>query len=203
MSLKKISDRQSCNICESIVFKSPLVIARGNPKSKLMLIGEAPGAKEEIIGAPFVGRSGKLLDKLLTSAGIHHTNDVYISNLIKTRPPNNRAPRQEEVSLHLPWLYQQIKLVNPLVIVLVGSSSLRAILGLKSKITKLRGTWHNWNGFYVIPIFHPSYILRNPSKSKGQPYDLTILDLLAIKKKLGELKNTRRKSSFIPFDYAY
>ena len=153
-----------------------IVVSRGNPFAKLMIIGEAPGAKEEEIGEPFVGRSGKLLDKLLQNAGIDINQDVYFCNVVKCRPPKNRRPTKIEIQENLPWLYQQIKLVNPSVIVLVGATALEAILKIKSPISILRGEWIDWEGKLVMPVFHPSYLLRNPSKEEGKPMSLTKSD---------------------------
>ena len=161
-----------------------MVFADGNPKSNLMIIGEAPGAKEEEIGEPFVGRSGKLLDKLLQNAGIDINQDVYFCNVVKCRPPKNRRPTKIEIQENLPWLYQQIKLVNPSVIVLVGATALEAILKIKSRISLLRGIWIDWEGKLVMPVFHPSYLLRNPSKEEGKPMSLTKSDFLKIKEKI-------------------
>ena len=161
-----------------------IVVSRGNPFAKLMIIGEAPGAKEEEIGEPFVGRSGKLLDKLLQNAGIDINQDVYFCNVVKCRPPQNRRPTKIEIQENLPWLFQQIKLVNPRVIVLVGATALEAILKVKSRITLLRGKWIDWEGKLVMPVFHPSYLLRNPSKEEGKPMSLTKSDFLKIKEKI-------------------
>ena len=161
-----------------------IVVSRGNPFAKLMIIGEAPGAKEEEIGEPFVGRSGKLLDKLLQNAGIDINQDVYFCNVVKCRPPQNRRPTKIEIQENLPWLYQQIKLVNPSVIVLVGATALEAILKIKSPISILRGEWIDWEGKLVMPVFHPSYLLRNPSKEEGKPMSLTKSDFLKIKEKI-------------------
>ena len=105
-----------------------IVVSRGNPFAKLMIVGEAPGAKEEELGEPFVGRSGKLLDKLLQNAGIDISLDVYFCNVVKCRPPKNRRPTKTEIQENLPWLYQQIKLVNAEIILLVGATALQAIL---------------------------------------------------------------------------
>ena len=149
-----------------------------------MIIGEAPGAKEEEIGEPFVGRSGKLLDKLLQNAGIDINQDVYFCNVVKCRPPQNRRPTKIEIQENLPWLYQQIKLVNPRVIVLVGATALESILKIKSRISILRGEWIDWEGKLVMPVFHPSYLLRNPSKEEGKPMSLTKSDFLKIKEKI-------------------
>ena len=161
-----------------------IVVSRGNPFAKLMIIGEAPGAKEEEIGEPFVGRSGKLLDQLLQNAGIDINQDVYFCNVVKCRPPQNRRPTKIEIQENLPWLYQQIKLVNPRVIVLVGATALEAILKIKSPISILRGEWIDWEGKLVMPVFHPSYLLRNPSKEEGKPMSLTKSDFLKIKEKI-------------------
>ena len=191
MSLLSYSRDSRCNSCTG----SSIVVSRGNPSASLMLIGEAPGATEEKLLKPFVGKSGKVLNTLLEAAGIDYEKDVYICNLIKSRPPNNRPPTKQEITLHLPWLHQQIKIIDPVIIVLIGSAALRAILGLKSKITELRGTWHNWNGVYVMPIFHPAYLLRNPSRSVGKPYELTCIDLLEVKKKLTELNSYAKNSN--------
>ncbi len=189
MSLPFSKISSYCDSCAIKSVEGSLVVNRGNPLSSLMLIGEAPGSTEEKLLKPFVGRSGNVLNNLLQEAGIDYEQDVYICNLLKSRPPNNRTPTKKEITLHLPWLYQQIKLINPLIIVLIGSTALRAILGVKSKITELRGTWHNWNGVQVMPIFHPSYLLRNPSRDSGKPYDLTFIDLIEVKRKLVELNS--------------
>ncbi len=161
-----------------------IVVSRGNPDAKLMIIGEAPGAKEEELGKPFVGRSGKLLDKLLQNVGIDINQDVYFCNVVKCRPPKNRRPTKTEIQENLPWLHQQIKLVNPKLIVLVGSTALDAILKIRSPISILRGKWINWEGRLVMPVFHPSYLLRNPSKEEGAPMSFTKLDFLKIKEKI-------------------
>jgi DNA polymerase len=182
---KKItSDKDVSKVSELSNSINKIVVSRGNPFAKLMIIGEAPGAKEEEIGEPFVGRSGKLLDKLLQNAGIDINQDVYFCNVVKCRPPKNRRPTKIEIQENLPWLYQQIKLVNPSVIVLVGATALEAILKIKSPISILRGEWIDWEGKLVMPVFHPSYLLRNPSKEEGKPMSLTKSDFLKIKEKI-------------------
>ena len=164
-----------------------IVVSRGNPFAQLMIIGEAPGAKEEEIGEPFVGRSGKLLDQLLLNVGIDSSLDVYFCNVVKCRPPQNRRPTRTEIQENMPWLYQQIKLVNPQVIVLVGATALEAILKIKSPISILRGKWINWEGRHVMPVFHPSYLLRNPSKEEGKPMSFAKSDFSKIKEKIDSL----------------
>ena len=184
MTVNISSDKNVSKVSDLNNSINKIVVSRGNPFAKLMIIGEAPGAKEEEIGEPFVGRSGKLLDKLLQNAGIDINQDVYFCNVVKCRPPQNRRPTKIEIQENLPWLYQQIKLVNPSVIVLVGATALEAILKIKSPISILRGEWIDWEGKLVMPVFHPSYLLRNPSKEEGKPMSLTKSDFLKIKEKI-------------------
>ena len=184
MTINISSDKNVSKVSDLNNSINKIVVSRGNPFAKLMIIGEAPGSKEEEIGEPFVGRSGKLLDKLLQNAGIDINQDVYFCNVVKCRPPKNRRPTKIEIQENLPWLYQQIKLVNPSVIVLVGATALEAILNIKSRISILRGEWIDWEGKLVMPVFHPSYLLRNPSKEEGKPMSLTKSDFLKIKEKI-------------------
>ena len=184
MTINISSDKNVSKVSDLNNSVNKIVVSRGNPFAKLMIIGEAPGAKEEEIGEPFVGRSGKLLDKLLQNAGIDINQDVYFCNVVKCRPPQNRRPTKIEIQENLPWLYQQIKLVKPSVIVLVGATALEAILKIKSRISILRGKWIDWEGKLVMPVFHPSYLLRNPSKEEGKPMSLTKSDFLKIKEKI-------------------
>ncbi len=185
--MNSIHDIPKCSVCDNDPSTGLIVVGRGNSSSKIFLIGEAPGASEEKCGLPFVGRSGQLLNKLLITAGIDPERDVYITNILKTRPPRNRTPSKREIAIHIPWLYQQIKAIEPMIIILIGSSALHAILGTNYKITEARGKWHKWKGISVMPIFHPSYILRNPSRLPGRPFDLTSLDLYEVKKKSSDL----------------
>ena len=184
MTINISSDKNVSKVSDLNNSINKIVVSRGNPFAKLMIIGEAPGAKEEEIGEPFVGRSGKLLDKLLQNAEIDINQDVYFCNVVKCRPPQNRRPTKAEIQENLPWLYQQIKLVNPRVIVLVGATALEAILKIKSRISILRGRWIDWEDRLVMPVFHPSYLLRNPSKEEGKPMSLTNSDFLKIKEKI-------------------
>ena len=184
MKKNSAPDKDFSEVCNLSNSKNKIVVSRGNPFAKLMIIGEAPGAKEEELGEPFVGRSGKLLDKLLQNVGIDINQDVYFCNVVKCRPPQNRRPTKAEIQENLPWLYQQIKLVNPRLIVLVGATALEAILKNKSRISILRGKWIDWEDRLVMPVFHPSYLLRNPSKEEGKPMSLTNSDFLKIKEKI-------------------
>ena len=168
--------------------KNKIVVGRGNPKAQIVIIGEAPGAMEEKTGKPFMGRSGKLLDQLLQNVGFDIRQDVYFCNVIKCRPPQNRRPTKTEIQENLPWLLQQIKLVNPKIIVLVGATASEAILKNKCPISIIRGKWINWEGRLAIPIFHPAYLLRNQSNEDGTPMSLTKSDFLKIKEKNDTLK---------------
>ena len=164
-----------------------LVISRGNVFANLIIIGEAPGAQEDIEGEAYVGKSGKLLDDLLIEAGIDFQKDVYFCNVIKCRPPNNRKPTNKEINIHKPWLMQQIKLVDPKFIILTGSTAMKTILEIKSPISKTRGKWFKKDGREIITIFHPSYLLRFSSKEVEKPYDLTLKDLKKVGSKLNAL----------------
>ena len=187
--IKKIrSEKEFGEGSKSINSIQKIVVSRGNPEAQIVIVGEAPGAKEEELGRPFVGRSGKLLDQLLQNAGIDISLDVYFCNVVKCRPPKNRRPTKIEIRENLPWLHQQIKLVNPKIIVLVGATALEAILKNKSPISILRGKWINWDGRLVMPIFHPAYLLRNQSKEDGTPMSLTKSDFLKMKEKIDALK---------------
>ena len=146
-----------------------LVIGRGSVFADLLIIGEAPGAQEDLEGKPFVGKSCKLLNALLIKAGIDYKEDVYFCNVIKCRPPNNRKPTTREINIHKPWLLQQIKLVDPKFILLTGSTAMSAFLGVKDPISNLRGQWIEKDGREMMVIFHPSYLLRFPSKEINKP----------------------------------
>ena len=177
-----------CGCCGLSHSSTQVVVSRGNPSARLMLIGEAPGATEDALAEPFVGRSGKLLDQLFEDVGINPLNDVFICNAVKCRPPKNRRPSKAELLSSFPWLNQQIKLVDPWVIALAGSTALEVVLGVKDKISSFRGVWQTWEGRMVMPLFHPSYLLRNPSRVEGGPIALTRGDLLEVKNKLKEFQ---------------
>ena len=161
-----------------------LVIWRGSVFAELLIIGEAPGAQEDLEGKPYVGKSGKLLNELLMQAGIDYKKDVYFCNVIKCRPPNNRKPSAREINIHKTWLLQQIKLVDPKFILLTGSTAMRAILEVKDPISNLRGQWIKKDGREIMVIFHPSYLLRFPSKEINRPFHLTFKDLENVSCKL-------------------
>jgi len=177
----------ACRRCGLANGRLQVVVGRGNPRAQLLLIGEAPGAQEDLEGLPFVGRSGQLLDRLLQSAGIDSNRDAYICNVVKCRPPDNRKPSAAELAACRPWLEQQIALVDAPLVVLVGASALQGVLGIKGGITTLRGQWRPWQGRWLMPILHPSYLLRNPSERTGSPKALTLDDLRLVQSRLAQL----------------
>ena len=187
------SDCQACRRCSLGASRLNVVVSRGNPQARLMVIGEGPGAQEDELGQPFVGRSGQLLDLMLESVGIHSNRDAYVCNIVKCRPPENRKPTALEMAACRPWLDQQIALVDPQVILLAGATAVEGLLGIKGGITKLRGQWRqgeggSLDGRWLMPIFHPSYLLRNPSKERGAPKWLTWHDLQDVQRRLVQLQ---------------
>ena len=210
----------ACRRCGLAASRQQVVVGRGNPNARLLLVGEAPGAEEEACGQPFVGRSGRLLEAMLAAAGLDSERDLYIANVIKCRPPGNRKPSRTEIEACRPWLERQIALVRPQLVLLVGATALEALLGIKGGITRLRGQWLHleanqgpdqpslnqavhgkraqsprsplrWpelgeGGIALMPLLHPSYLLRNPSETEGSPRWLTRADLVAVRQRLGE-----------------
>jgi uracil-DNA glycosylase family 4 len=161
-----------------------LVFADGNPSAKVMFVGEAPGRDEDIEGLPFVGRSGKLLDRMLSAVGLNRTS-VYIANVVPWRPPGNREPSLHETEICLPFLLRQIELVDPDILVCMGNPSAKTLLGLKEGITKTRGRWFKFETgkreIRAMPTFHPAFLLRSPLQKR-----FAWRDFLAIKKALSE-----------------
>jgi len=176
-----------CQRCELGRTRTKAVISRGNPQANLMIIGEGPGENEDLTGLPFVGKAGQLLDKILESVQLTE-NDIFICNIVKCRPPGNRKPSRDEMAACRPYLLEQIRLVDPKLILLAGGSAVEGLLGDKDpKITKIRGVWREWEGRWCMPMFHPSYLLRNQSREKGSPKWLTWQDIQAVRTKLDEL----------------
>ena len=163
-----------------------LVFGEGDPDANLMIVGEAPGEDEDAQGRPFVGRSGQLLDRILDSVGLHR-DDIYVTNIIKYRPPGNRNPTQPESAASEPLLLEQIKLIRPQVIATLGNVPTQYFLGTKEGITKTHGNWFEWHGLKIFPLYHPAYLLRNPSREKGSPKWQMWQDMQELKKALDEL----------------
>ncbi|MCB0081054.1 MAG: uracil-DNA glycosylase [Caldilineaceae bacterium] len=173
-----------------------MVICRGNPAAKLMVVGEAPGPQENKQGKPFVGPSGKLLDQILDSVGLNSEEDVFITNSVFRMPPGEggrsvRKPTSAEIEYYKPYLLRIIELVDPQIMLLTGGVSMQSILNeTKLGITKMRGQWHEVDGRWVMPIFHPAYLLRNPARTPGSPKALMWQDIQEVKRKYDELIGT-------------
>ncbi len=179
---------KNCNKCELAKTRTNTVFSDGVENSIIMLIGEAPGYWEDQKGRPFVGRAGALLDQILAAGGFYRDKNIYICNTVKCRPPENRVPTQEEKAACRPFLDAQIEFIKPKIILLCGAVAMESMLGMKSGITKVRGQWFDApNGAKMMPIFHPSYLLRNPSKEKGSPKWLMWQDIKKIRAYYEEL----------------
>ena len=171
-----------------------VVISRGNPTAKLLIVGEAPGPEENVRGKPFVGRAGQMLDKVLEAANFDPEKDVYITNSVFRMPPGTdgkpfRKPTSEEIDYYRPYVREIIRLVDPLIMLLTGNVACESILG-KTGITRLRGQWTELQGRWIMPIFHPSYLLRNPSRGPGSPKALMWEDIREGRKKYEELTHS-------------
>ncbi|WP_255088316.1 MULTISPECIES: uracil-DNA glycosylase family protein [unclassified Synechococcus] len=176
----------ACRRCGLGATRHQVVVSRGNPAARLMVVGEGPGAQEDASGFPFVGRAGQLLDQMMASVSIDTNRDAYICNVVKCRPPENRKPTAKEMAACLPWLLEQVELVQPEVILLAGATAVEGVLGIRGGITRLRGQWQQWQGRWCLPIFHPSYLLRNPSRQTGSPKWHTWQDLKEVKRRLDQ-----------------
>ena len=169
---------------------SNLVFADGNPGARLMIIGEAPGRDEDMVGLPFVGASGQLLDKMLASIGLNRAH-VYIANLLPWRPPGNRTPTVEETAMMLPWLRRHVQLANPDYVLILGGSAAKAVLGTKDGILKIRGRWQDvdFGDATVRPTLaslHPAYLLRSPAQKR-----LSFADMLSVSSRLSSSSSSR------------
>jgi uracil-DNA glycosylase len=153
--------------------RTQIVFGVGNPQADLMFVGEAPGADEDVQGIPFVGRAGQLLTKIIEAIGLTR-DDVYIANVIKCRPPGNRNPEQDEVNTCEPFLYRQIDIIKPKVIVALGTFAAKALLQSTDPISRLRGRTYDYRGAKLIPTFHPAYLLRNPSSKREVWEDMKV-----------------------------
>ena len=162
------------------------VFSDGNPNSSIMIVGEGPGSNEDEEGIPFVGRAGTLLDKMLESINLGR-NNIYITNVVNYRPPENRRPTEEEITKYLPYLIKHIEIINPKILILLGSTALNTIIGNENVISDVRGKWYEKNvgkcKTSVIATFHPAFLIRQPSQKK-----MAWTDLKMIRKKISELK---------------
>jgi uracil-DNA glycosylase len=176
-----------CYRCDLGQTRTHAVVSRGNPQAQIMIVGEGPGQQEDEQGLPFVGKSGQLLEKILEAVRLDSTQDVYICNIVKCRPPENRVPTTDEMAACKGYLMEQIRMVDPKIILLTGATAVKGITGIKQGITKIRGQWIEWEGRLCMPIFHPAYLLRNPSREKGSPKWLMWQDIQTVRAKLDEL----------------
>ncbi len=172
---KSIYNIKNCSLKDNA---TNMVFCDGNPKSKIMLIGEAPGANEDEKGLPFVGRAGALLDKMLAAIDLDRKK-VYISNIINYRPPDNRRPTDEEIKRYLPYVTKHIEIINPRILVLLGSTAMNALIGNEVVISKMRGKWIEKKfgncKTSVIVTFHPAFLMRQPAQKKMAWIDLKMI----------------------------
>ena len=154
-----------CKKCDLYKSRTNLVLGEGSPNAELMFVGEAPGRDEDLQGKPFVGRAGKLLGKIIEAMGLKR-EDVYIANILKDRPPENRNPQEDEIKACIPYLKEQIKIIQPKVICALGTFAAQRLLEEETTISKLRGKFYVYEGIKLMPTYHPAYLLRN-SKEKA------------------------------------
>ena len=170
---------EGCPRCKLSKSRTNIVFGQGNPKAELMFIGEAPGRDEDAQGLAFVGKAGQLLTKIIEAMGSKR-DDVFIANVLKCRPPNNRNPEPDEVASCRPFLDEQIRLIGPKVIVTLGTFAAQAILETDEPIGRMRGSWREARGVRVMPTFHPAFLLRSPERKKDVWEDMKLVrDFLA------------------------
>ena len=192
----------ACTKCEHLVqSRTQVVFGVGNPDAEVMFVGEAPGADEDLVGEPFVGKAGQLLTKMIETMGFRRA-DVYIANILKCRPntppgePGNRKPTPAEMNVCKPYLLQQIEIIQPKVIVALGATAVEGLIGMeKAGITKMRGMWKEFHGIPLMPTFHPSYLLHNQSLAeKRKVWE----DMLAVLDRLGHDITAKQRGFFLP-----
>jgi uracil-DNA glycosylase family 4 len=179
-NLKEIrAEMGDCRRCKLYGGRTHLVFGAGAADARLMFVGEAPGAEEDLQGVPFVGAAGQLLNNLLSKLGLRR-EEVYIGNIIKCRPPGNRDPEADEITACLPFLKKQIQAIRPRVIVTLGRIATQALLGTREPLTRLRGHWQRYHDIRVMPTFHPSYLLRAPQERRKTWADMQqVMEYLA------------------------
>lgn len=165
------SEVASCERCALAQTRTRTVFGVGNPRARLMFVGEAPGHDEDVQGEPFVGKAGQLLDKIIAAMGLRR-EDVYIANVLKCRPPGNRDPQPQEVASCTPYLERQIDQIQPEIIVALGRPASNYLLGSTESLGRLRGGDHSYRGIRVVATYHPAYLLRNPAEKKKVWHDL-------------------------------
>ncbi len=171
LRVEEIGDCRRCKLCEG---RNPIVFGDGCPRARVMFVGEGPGFEEDRRGLPFVGRAGQLLNQIIEAMGLRR-EEVYIANVVKCRPPENRAPQPDEVAACTPFLFEQIAIIRPQVIVVLGSPAAQALLGRTAGITKIRGTFGEYMGIRVMPTFPPAFLLRNPAAKRPVWEDMKLV----------------------------
>ncbi len=179
-----------CRKCGLCARRLNVVPGEGDIASRVMFVGEGPGEDEDKTGRPFIGRAGQLLTQILNAAGFEREK-VYITNIVKCRPPQNRVPEIEEVLNCQGWLEAQIALLHPQIIVCLGNTPLKWFLHSTEGITKMRGRWFTWRGAALMPMYHPSYLLRNDSRGKGSPKAQTWQDIQQVWARYNDLKSEK------------
>jgi len=169
--IKQMGD---CKRCKLHATRKNIVFGEGNPDAGLVFVGEAPGADEDVQGHPFVGKAGQLLTKIIEAIDLKRS-DVYIANILKCRPPSNRNPEGDEITACIPFLKKQLEIIDPKIICTLGNVATRALLDTNAGITRLRGRFHEFSGIKVMPTYHPSYLLRDPSKKRETWEDMKII----------------------------
>ena len=165
---RSLAGCKRCRLCQG---RTQVVFGVGNPTARVVFMGEGPGADEDRLGEPFVGKAGQLLNAMLPSIGLERA-DVYIANVVKCRPPGNREPEPDEAAACMPFLKRQIELIDPAVVVCLGRTAARHLLGTTAPISSYRGRWAKWMGRDVLPTYHPAYLLRNPAAKRESWSDL-------------------------------
>ena len=185
-------DIEQCTKCGLAKTRNHVIFGEGSISGGILIIGEAPGRDEDLQGRPFVGKSGQLLDKILAACGFTRNKHVFISNIVKCRPPENRVPTPQEAAICMPWLLQQIELINPKIVILLGTTALKYMIGPEHRITRERGKWINWKNRLAMPVYHPAALLRDPNLKRD-----TWEDFKKIVFKYRELVNPQHYSANI------
>ncbi|MGH7962216.1 MAG: uracil-DNA glycosylase [Candidatus Binatia bacterium] len=175
----EIGDCRRCKLCQGRIH---IVFGVGNPQAEIIFVGEGPGRDEDLRGEPFVGRAGQLLTEIITKGMKMRREEVYIANVVKCRPPENRNPEPDEIAACEPFLVKQIDLIQPRVIIALGTFAAQTLLKIKTPISRLRGIWHSYQGIKLMPTLHPAYLLRNPNDKR-----LVWQDIQAVLRELGRL----------------
>src|SRR5215831_7502939 len=175
----EIGDCRRCKLCQG---RTNIVFGVGNPRAELVFVGEGPGRDEDLKGEPFVGRAGQLLTEIITKGMKLRREDVYIANVVKCRPPENRNPEPDEIAACEPFLVKQLDLIKPRIIVALGTFAAQTLLKTKTPISRLRGVWHTYQGIKLMPTLHPAYLLRNPNDKR-----LVWQDIQAVLREMGRL----------------